>query len=75
MLNAVEFKAVIKDGIIKIPEEYQRDFTEVDEVQVIVIKPTKRISKTGTIAELTENPIAVKGVRQLSRDDIHQMET
>jgi len=37
MLNAVEFKAKIKQGIIEIPEEYQQDLREDSEVQVIVI--------------------------------------
>jgi len=34
MLNAVEFKAKIKQGIIEIPEEYQQDLKEDSEVQV-----------------------------------------
>jgi hypothetical protein len=49
MLNAVEFKAKIKQGIIEIPEEYQQDFREDSEVQVIVIKQNKKISTTGII--------------------------
>lgn len=73
MLNAVEFKAKIKQGIIEIPEEYQQDFREDSEVQVIVIKQNKKISTTGIIAELTQNPVAVQGIRQLNREEIHQL--
>lgn len=73
MLNAVEFKAKIKQGIIEIPEEYQQDLREDSEVQVIVIKQNKKISTTGIIAKLTQNPVAVKGIRQLNREEIHQL--
>jgi len=51
MANTVEFKAKIKQGIIEIPEEYQQELTEAQEVTVIVIKQPKRISQTGIIAE------------------------
>lgn len=73
MLNAVEFKAKIKQGIIEIPKEYQQDLREDSEVQVIVIKQNKKISITGIIAQLTQNPVAVKGIRQLNREEIHQL--
>jgi hypothetical protein len=73
MANTVEFKARIKQGIIEIPEEYQQELREANEVTVIVMKQSKRISQTGAIAELTRNRIAVPGVRQLTRDKIHQL--
>lgn len=73
MLNAVEFKAKIKQGVIEIPEEYKQQLAEENEVQVIIIKQPKRISKTGIIAQLTQNPIAIKGIRQLTRDEIYQL--
>lgn len=73
MLNAIEFKATIKQGAIEIPKEYQEQLSEGNEVQVIVTKQPKRISQTGTIAQLTKNPIAVKGIRKLRRDEIHQL--
>jgi hypothetical protein len=46
---------------------------EDSEVQVIVIKQNKKISTTGIIAELTQNPVAVQGIRQLNREEIHQL--
>ena len=73
MANSVEFKAKIKQGIIEIPEEYQQELTEENEVTVIVLKQPKRISQTGMIAELTQNPISVRGIRKLTRDEIHQL--
>ena len=73
MANSVEFNAKIKQGIIEIPEEYQQELTQEDEVTVILIKKTKKISQTGIIAELTDNPISVPGLRKLTRDDIYQL--
>ena len=73
MANSVEFNAKIKQGIIEIPEEYQQELNKEDEVTVIVIKKTKKISQTGIIAELTDNPISVPGLRKLNRDDIYQL--
>jgi hypothetical protein len=73
MANAVEFKAKIQQGIIEIPEEYQQDLRESQEVTVIILKQPKRISQTGIIAELTQNPISVSGVRKLTKDEIHQL--
>ena len=73
MFNAIEFKAKIRQGVIEITDEYKQDLKEDNEVQVIVIKQSKKISKTGIISKLTQNPIAVKGIRQLTRDDIYEL--
>jgi hypothetical protein len=71
MANSVEFKVKIKKGIIEIPEEYRQELREVGEVTVIVLKQPKRISQTGVIAELTQKPIPVSSIRQLTRDEIY----
>ena len=73
MVNTLEFKAKIKQGIIEIPSEYQHELMDEDEVTVILFKQPKRISQTGIIAELTANPIPVKDIRKLTRDDIYQL--
>jgi hypothetical protein len=83
MLNAVEFKTKIKQGIIEIPEEYQQDLREGSEVQVIVIKQTTSITKSDimkselknerVIGDLTENPAKVSGF--LSRDEIYNRQS
>jgi hypothetical protein len=74
MLNTIEFKAKIKQGMIEIPQEYQQHLNEENEVQVIVIKQAKigttQVKKTKDIIDyLTENPIKVDGF--LSREEIH----
>lgn len=73
MVNSLEFKAKIKQGMIYIPEEYQQELLEDNEVTVILLKQPKRISQTGIIAELTENPIPVKDIRKLTKDDIYDL--
>ncbi|WP_413167015.1 hypothetical protein ACL6C3_09975 [Capilliphycus salinus ALCB114379] len=73
MANSVEFKAKIKQGIIEIPEEYKQQLREESEVTVIVLKQPKIISQTGILAELTQNPISVPGVRKLTRDEIYKL--
>ena len=74
MLNTIEFKAKIKQGIIEIPKEYQQQLSEGNEVQVIVTKQftniTSQVQKTKDIIDdLTENPIEINGF--LSRDEIY----
>ena len=74
MLNTIEFKAKIKQGIIEIPKEYQQQLSEGNEVQVIVTKQVTNITsqtpKTKDIIDdLTENPIEINGF--LSRDEIY----
>jgi hypothetical protein len=73
MANSVEFKTKIKQGMIEIPEEYKQELREEHEVTVIVLKTPKRIPQTGRMAEFTQNPISVPGLRQLTRNEIHSL--
>ena len=71
MVNTLEFKAKIKQGVIEIPEEYKSNFLEGIEVKIIIAseeeKPKKRL-----MDELAENPISVKGWTKPTRDEIHE---
>ena len=73
MANSVEFKTTIKQGIIEIPEQYKQELREEHEVTVIVLRTPKQITQTGIIAELTQNPISVPGLRKLTREEIHSL--
>lgn len=78
MSNSVEFKAKIKQGVIEIPEEYQQQFNEENEVQVIVIKQTKTTTSQTSkvrdiIDDLTENPIQVD--EMLARNEIYDRQS
>lgn len=72
MLTEFEFQVRTKDGLIEIPEEYKKDFGDGIEVKVIVLKSSKKISKTGMFAELMQNPVKVEGLRSIKREEIHQ---
>ncbi len=56
-----------------VARDNRQDLREDSEVQVIVIKQNKKVSTTGIIAQLTQNSVAVKGIRQLNREEIHQL--
>ncbi|HEY9701809.1 MAG TPA: hypothetical protein V6C58_05155 [Allocoleopsis sp.] len=71
MVNTLEFRAKIKQGVIEIPSEYKPNLLEGMEVKIIIAseeqKPKKRL-----MDELAENPISVKGLPKLTRDEIHE---
>jgi hypothetical protein len=69
MLNALEFQAKIQNGLIQIPDEYKQEFSEGDDIKVIVLVKKKILQKKDIIDELTEHPIQVNGV--LSREEIY----
>lgn len=78
MLDIIEFKAKIKQGIIEIPKEYQQQLSEGNEVQVIVTKPVTNTTSSAPISkdiidDLTENPIKINGF--LSRDEIYDRQS
>ncbi|NEP19971.1 MAG: hypothetical protein F6J97_24300 [Leptolyngbya sp. SIO4C1] len=71
---AVELQAEIRDGKIQIeiPEEYQENLLEGDSVKLVILKPDKKFPEDGIIAQLTQNPIPVKGIRNLKREEIYE---
>lgn len=68
----VEFQARVENGIIVVPDEYKQVIANHDTVTVVVSnQPKKRISQTGLIAALTRNPVAVPGIRSITREEMH----
>ena len=70
-MYAVEFQASIKDGAIEIPQEYQQELGNGSAVKVIVLMAQQKPQGRDIIDELTENPISVKGLPRLTRDEIY----
>ncbi len=70
MVNALEFKTKIKQGMIEIPPEYQQNIQEGSDVKVIILSEEK--TKQRLMDQLAENPISVKGWNKLTRDEIHE---
>jgi predicted DNA-binding antitoxin AbrB/MazE fold protein len=68
----VEFTTKIKQGMIDIPEEYKNNLQEGSEVEVIIRVPTEQTQNLSIMDELAQNPISVKGLPKLTRDEIHE---
>ena len=67
-MHAIEFQAKIKNGIIKIPEEYIRDMQE--NVKVIVLMEENKTT-VGILDQLLRSPIKVKKFTPLTREEIY----
>lgn len=67
-MYAIEFKAVIKDGKIELPEVYRERFKSM--VRVIVLEEAQRGAST-LIDELLENPLKIEDFTPLSREESH----
>ena len=70
-MYAVEFQASVKDGAIEIPQEYQQELGNGSAVKVIVLMSQQKPRDRDIMDELTENPISVKGLPRLTRDEIY----
>ena len=70
-MQSIQLKTHVgPDGILQLNVPVEFKDTDL-EVTVIVLKQPKRISQTGAIAELTQKPIPVSGIRKLTRDEIY----
>lgn len=71
-MATVEFQARVENGVIIVPEEYKQELSDGAVVNVVVSKqPAKKISDTGILAELAQKPVQVKGIRSITRDEMH----
>lgn len=67
-MNAVEFQAKIKNGIIEIPEIYRERFRE--QVRVILLAE-EALAESDMIEHLLSNPLKIKGFKPLTREEIY----
>jgi hypothetical protein len=69
----LKFQAQIENGAITVPEELKQELVDGIVVQVLVLKqPAKKISTTGILAQLAQEPLQVEGVRAMTREEIHE---
>jgi hypothetical protein len=66
-MQIIEFRAKIKDGIIKIPARFKGQVAE--DVHVILISKSEKSSQPDIIDELMAHPLEVKGFKPLTRDE------
>ncbi|MCP2730149.1 hypothetical protein [Limnofasciculus baicalensis] len=71
MVSLVEFTAKVKQGIIEIPEEYQTNLTDGSEVKVAISLQNEQGRELSLMDRLAQNPISVKGLAKLTRDEIN----
>ena len=65
----VEFVAKLRDGMIRVPDEYRERFT--DTVRVILLPEEKTPADGDIIAELLMRPLVVPHFAPLTREDAH----
>ncbi|OKH31630.1 hypothetical protein NIES2119_28295 [[Phormidium ambiguum] IAM M-71] len=70
-MQAVEFQAIVKEGKIQIPDEYKQELQDDEQVKVIVLINNKQQQNWKIMDKLSKNPISVKGLTKLTRDEIH----
>ncbi len=68
-MEAIEFKAKIKNGIIQIPEKYKQKIGNT--VKVILITE-KKAKQTDIIDKLLANPIKSRDFSPFSREEIYE---
>jgi hypothetical protein len=68
-MEAIEFKASVEDGVIRVPAEYQSRFTKP--VRVILLAEESTDGKN-MIDRLLRNPRRVKDFKPLSRREIYE---
>ncbi len=67
-MQALTFKATVKNGMIRIPRKYQNQLPE--HVKIVVF-PEKQRSGEDAIERLLANPLRITNFQPLSREDIH----
>ena len=76
-MATVEFQAKVENGVIVVPEAYQQEIAEAIAVKVTVLKPVAlnpakiQPAQPDILDQLAQNPIAIPGIRSLTRDQIH----
>ena len=66
MMQAVEFQAIVKNGMIEIPREYRKSLSR--RVRVIVLAEENQEQHANLIDDLLEHPLKIRGFHTLTRD-------
>lgn len=68
----IEFEAQVENGVIIVPIEYQSAIAIHRSVRITIPAPKKpKFSSHPLIQDLIENPVAVPGIRHMTRDAIY----
>lgn len=69
MMQAVEFQATVRDGMIEIPKKFRQGLTQ--QVRVIVLAEERPSQSFNLIDELIQNPLTIEGFKPLTREEIY----
>lgn len=67
----VEFETEIRNGVIEIPDQYRQELGDGHKVKVFVVAREPQKRSWSIMDELAQNPISVKGLGKLTRDEMH----
>jgi hypothetical protein len=68
----IEFEAQIENGMIIVPIEYQSTIATHRSVKITIPAQNKpKFSSHRFIQDAIANPVSVPGIRQMTRDEIH----
>lgn len=68
-MHIIEFQAIVKNGVIKIPRKYPKHLTT--RVRVILFAEESRKPTATFIDQLLANPERVQGFHPLTREQAH----
>ena len=68
-MYAIEFQTTVKNGLIEIPRQYLKDFT--NRVHVILLVEEASKTTADFIDQLLAHPVRAKDFHPLTRDDIY----
>jgi ureidoglycolate hydrolase len=68
-MQAIEFQAIIKNGVIEIPRQYLRNLS--NRVRVILLVEQTPKTTVNFIDQLLAHPVRVQGFRPLTREEIY----
>jgi len=68
-MHAIEFQALVKNGVIEIPRKYLKNLTT--RVRVILLTEESPKSTVNFIDQLLAQPVRVQGFRPLTREEIY----
>ena len=68
-MYAIEFQTTVKNGMIKIPQEYEKRFQH--RVKVILLAEEDAHPSTNLIDQLLTKPLRIKNFTPLTREEIY----
>jgi len=68
-MYAIEFQTTVKNGMIKIPPEYEKRFQH--RVKVILLAEEDARPATNLIDQLLAKPLRIKNFKPLTREEIY----